>query len=216
MKYKYVLFDLDGTLIDTNELIMHSLMYTLNLFYPGKFTQEDLLAHMGEPLYDQMRIYGPERVQELVDVYRERHKQVYHEFVKEFPGVKDTLVALKGMGVKMAVVTSKMRGSAERDLHLFGLAQYMDSVICYQDTKKHKPDPAPLLKSMDELRADPAKTIMIGDSQYDVLAAHNTGIDSAGVAWSWKGADFLRSFSPTYILNQMRELIDIVKHAPVK
>lgn len=214
MKYQYVLFDLDGTLIDTNDLIMTSFLYTLDLYYPGKYTKEDLIPHMGEPLYDQMLLFGPERAQELVEVYREHNERVHDELVKEFPGVIDTLSALQGMGIKMAVVTSKMRRTAEMGLRLFGLEKYMDSVICYQDTEKHKPDPAPLVKSMNELGADPAKTIMIGDSQYDVLAAHNTGIDSAGVAWSWKGADFLQSFSPTYMIHHMGELLDIVKNSP--
>jgi pyrophosphatase PpaX len=214
MKYQYVLFDLDGTLIDTNDLIMNSFIYTLDLYYPGKYTKEDLIPHMGEPLYDQMLLFGPERAQELVEVYREHNERIHDELVKEFPGVKSTLSALQEMGVKMAVVTSKMRRTTEMGLSLFGLDQYMDSVVCYQDTEKHKPEPDPLLKSMKELGADPGKTLMIGDSQYDLLAARNAGVDSAGVAWSWKGADFLRSFSPTYMIHHMGELIDIVKNSP--
>lgn len=216
MNYQYILFDLDGTLIDTNDLIMASFLYTLDLYYPGKYTMEDLIPHMGEPLYDQMLLFGPERAQELVEVYREHNERVHDELVKEFPGVRPTLDVLQDMGVKMAVVTSKMRKTTEMGLRLFKLDQYMDCVICYQDTEKHKPDPAPLVKAMNELGADPAKTLMIGDSQYDVLAAQNTGIASAGVAWSWKGADFLQSFSPTYMLHQMGDLIDILKKSPGK
>lgn len=210
MNYQYILFDLDGTLIDTNDLIITSFLYTLDLYYPGKYTKEDLIPHMGEPLYDQMALFGPDRPDELVDVYREHNERVHDDLVTAFPGVQDTLQQLTNQGVKLAVVTSKLRRTAEMGLRLFDLDRYMDSVVCYQDTEKHKPDPDPLLLAMKELGADPARTLMIGDSQYDILSATNAGVDSAGVAWSWKGADFLRSFSPTYMLNEMKDLLEIV------
>lgn len=216
MKYQTILFDLDGTLIDTNDLIMTSFLYTLNLYYPGKYTIEDLIPHMGEPLYDQMVLFGPERPDELVQVYREHNERVHDELVKEFPGVHETLERLAEKGLKMGVVTSKLRRTAEMGLRLFGFDKYMDSFVCYQDTKQHKPDPAPLLLAMNELGAKPEDTLMVGDSQYDILAAHNTGVDSAGVAWSWKGADFLQSYSPTYMLNDMKDLIAIVEKSRVQ
>lgn len=210
-RYQYVLFDLDGTLIDTNNLILTSFMYTLEKFYPGKYTREDLIPHMGKPLYDQMELFGPERSEELVQVYREHNERVHDELVEEFPNVLDTIEQLAKMGIKMGIVTTKQRKTAEMGLRLFGLDKYMDAFISYQDTENHKPHPEPVHKAMQALGADPARTLMVGDSQYDIQAGQNAGIASAGVAWSMKGASFLSSFNPTYLLNDMSDIIQIVK-----
>ncbi|MCI1693921.1 pyrophosphatase PpaX [Aneurinibacillus aneurinilyticus] len=210
-RYQYVLFDLDGTLIDTNNLILTSFMYTLEKFYPGKYTWEDLIPHMGKPLYDQMELFGPERSEELVQVYREHNERVHDELVEEFPNVLDTIEQLAKMGIKMGIVTTKQRKTAEMGLRLFGLDKYMDTFISYQDTEKHKPHPEPVHKAMQALGVDPARTLMVGDSQYDIQAGQNAGIASAGVAWSLKGASFLSSFNPTYLLNDMSDIIQIVK-----
>ncbi|GEN36432.1 MULTISPECIES: pyrophosphatase PpaX [Aneurinibacillus] len=214
-RYQYVLFDLDGTLIDTNNLILTSFMYTLEKFYPGKYTREDIIPHMGKPLYDQMKLFGPERAEELVQIYREHNEQVHDELVEEFPNVLETIEDLAEMGVKMGIVTTKQRKTAEMGLRLFGLDTYMDAFVCYQDTKNHKPHPEPVQKAMQALGADPARTLMVGDSQYDIQAAQNAGVASAGVAWSMKGASFLSAFDPTYLLNDIRDLIQIVKQ-PVR
>lgn len=210
-RYQYVLFDLDGTLIDTNNLILTSFMYTLEKFYPGKYTREDLIPHMGKPLYDQMELFGPERSEELVQVYREHNERVHDELVEEFPNVLDTIEQLAKMEIKMGIVTTKQRKTAEMGLRLFGLDKYMDAFISYQDTENHKPHPEPVHKAMQALGADPARTLMVGDSQYDIQAGQNAGIASAGVAWSMKGASFLSSFNPTYLLNDMSDIIQIVK-----
>lgn len=166
---------------------------------------------MGKPLYDQMELFGPERSEELVQVYREHNERVHDELVEEFPNVLDTIEQLAKMGIKMGIVTTKQRKTAEMGLRLFGLDKYMDTFISYQDTEKHKPHPEPVHKAMQALGADPARTLMVGDSQYDIQAGQNAGIASAGVAWSLKGASFLSSFNPTYLLNDMSDIIQIVK-----
>ncbi|WP_027416309.1 pyrophosphatase PpaX [Aneurinibacillus terranovensis] len=211
LTYKHVLFDLDGTLIDTNNLILTSFLFTLDKYFPGKYSRDDLIPHMGKPLYDQMQLFDRERAEELVQVYREHNEQVHDELVREFPNVVETLTELANMGVRMGVVTTKQRKTAQMGLRLFGLDKFMETVVCFQDTEEHKPHPAPVLKAMASMGADPASTLMIGDSQYDIEAAHNAGIDSAGVAWSLKGADFLSTFKPTYLIHDMKELLHIVK-----
>lgn len=211
LQYEYVLFDLDGTLIDTNNLILTSFMYTLEKYYPGKYTRDDLIPHMGKPLYDQMELFGPEHAEEMVRVYREHNEQVHDELVREFPNVVQTVRDLAAMGVKMGIVTTKQRRTAEMGLRVFGLDPYMDVFVAYQDTENHKPHPEPVLKAIEQLGADPAKTLMVGDSQYDIQAAQNAGVASVGVAWSLKGASFLSTFEPTYLLNDMSELVQIVK-----
>lgn len=212
MKYKTLLFDLDGTIVDTNESIISSFLHTLEKFYPGKYKREDLVPHMGKTLYEQLAIFGTEEeVEEMAKTYRE-HNYLYHdEMVKEFPYVKEVLQQLKSLGATLGVVTTKRRETALMGIKLMGAEDLMSTLVAYEDTKLHKPNPDPVLLAMDQLNADPATTLMVGDSQYDLQAAQKAGITSIGVAWSVKGPEFLKQFDPNYILDDMRELIPIIE-----
>lgn len=212
MKYKTLLFDLDGTIINTNELIINSFLYTLDQFYPNQYKREDLIPHMGKPLYEQMVFFGEEaKAQEMIDVYREHNIRTHDEMVMEFPYVKEVLKELYEAGYTLGVVTTKMRNTTEMGLKLFGMDQYMSTIVSYEDTEYHKPAPAPVLLAMEQLDADPKTTLMVGDSQYDIQAAQNANVTSVGVSWSMKGPDFLKQFHPDYILEDFRDLIPIVK-----
>ena len=212
LKYQTVLFDLDGTLIDTNELIITSFLYVLQNHLPGKFTREDIIPHMGGTLHEQMEFFGGADLRDtLIHDYRVHNEIIHDEYVREFHNVKEALEDLKELGVTMGIVTTKQRKTAEMGAKIFGIDQFMSAFISYESTEKHKPSPDPVLKAMGLVSADPKTTLMVGDSQYDIQAAQNAGIDSAGVAWSLKGPDFLKQFNPTYILQDMMDIIPIVK-----
>jgi pyrophosphatase PpaX len=210
LKYNTVLFDLDGTLIDTNELIISSFLYTLDKFYPGRYRREDILPHMGKILPEQMAIFDPDNVEALVETYREHNIRMHDQMVREFPHVADVVKELDRHGVTMGIVTSKQITTTMMGLELFGLKPYMKVVVAHGDTKEHKPHPAPVLLAMEKLKADPAKTIMVGDSTYDIDAAHAAGIAGAAVRWSLKPESLLLSTHPEYMLTDMRELLQIV------
>jgi len=212
LRYQTVLFDLDGTIIDTNELIITSFLYILEKWFPGKFKREDIIPQMGKPLPEQMEFFGgAELREELVEAYRKYNVEVHDELVKEFPHIMTTLEELQKLGVTMGVVTTKQRVTAEKGAQLFGIDRFMKTFIVHQDTIHHKPHPEPILLAMKNVHADPRTTLMVGDSQYDIDGAHNAGIHAAGVAWSLKGPEFLKQFKPEYMLYDMRELISIVK-----
>ncbi|MFT9487074.1 MAG: pyrophosphatase PpaX [Tepidibacillus sp.] len=212
MKYKTLLFDLDGTIINTNELIINSFLYTLEQFYPGKYTREVIIPHMGRPLYEQMLQFGEEKTaQQMVEIYREHNVRTHDEMVMEFPHVKEVLALLKQEGATLGIVTTKMKNTVMMGLKLFGLDVLMDTIVTYEDTELHKPAPEPVLLAMERLSADPKTTLMVGDSQYDLQAAQNAGITSVGVAWSIKGPEFLQQYHPDFMLYDFRDLINIVK-----
>jgi pyrophosphatase PpaX len=212
MKYDTVLFDLDGTIIDTNNLILQSFLHTLGHYFPGKYTEEHILPHMGQTLFEQMeRFGGKERVDELVEHYREHNIRMHDELIAGFPHVAEVIPQLHQLGLSLGVVTTKMRNTAEMGLRLFDLERYMKVIITYEDTVEHKPHPAPVLKALELLGADPSKTIMVGDSEYDIQAGNRAGVATAGVSWSLKGEDYLRQFQPNVILQDLRELVPIVK-----
>lgn len=210
MKYKTILFDLDGTLLDTNELIISSFLYTLEQYYPGKYDREHILPHMGKILSDQMALFGPDNVEALVDTYRKYNIEMHDEMVREFPHVVEVVKELAERGVQMAVVTSKQITTTLMGLEKYGLTPYMQALVCHGDTVEHKPHPAPVLLAMEKLNADPDTTLMVGDSTFDLDAAHAAGIAAAGVRWSLKPEQVLLACNPEYMLHDMRDLLKIV------
>ncbi|WP_339060442.1 pyrophosphatase PpaX [Tepidibacillus marianensis] len=212
MKYKTLLFDLDGTIVNTNELILNSFMHTLEQFYPGQYSREMIIPHMGKPLYEQMVTFGDEeQAEEMIRVYREHNIRTHDEYVMEFPYVKEVLETLHREGATLGVVTTKMLNTTLMGLKGFGLDSLMSTIVSYEDTELHKPAPEPVLLAMERLGADPASTIMVGDSQYDIESGKNAGVTAIGVAWSLKGPEFLKTFHPDYIIDDMRDLIPIVR-----
>jgi pyrophosphatase PpaX len=207
---KTVLFDLDGTLIDTNELIIQSFLHTLEGLTDQPLTRERLIPEMGGLLEDQLKGFsGREQVADLVDRYREFNLSKHDELVREFPHVREVLDRLKERGLQLGIVTSKMRPTAEQGMRLCGLDGLMDTVVSAEDVERHKPHPDPILLALRRLGAAAETTIMLGDTHYDILSARAAGVVSVGVAWSLKGADFLRGFEPDFIIEDMRELLGL-------
>jgi pyrophosphatase PpaX len=209
VKQPVLLFDLDGTLINTNELILASFMHTLNLHCPGKYTKQDVLAIMGEPLYDQMSRFDPDQAEEMVKTYHVFNEEKHDELVLEFPHVRETLIELDRAGVPMGVVSNKRRLVVEMGLKRFDLGKFMKTVVCIGDTEKAKPEPDMIFLALEHLGGTPDQAIMVGDSRYDIMAAKRAGVASAAVAWSLH-ADELKKYEPDYYLEDMRDLLKIV------
>ncbi|GBG09091.1 pyrophosphatase PpaX [Paenibacillus agaridevorans] len=202
-----MLFDLDGTILDTNELIITSFLEALKGSVPEGFCRDHIIPSMGAPLVDQMRRFsGLEDVNHLVDAYREVNLRLHDDYVKPFEAVKEVLERLKANGVKLGVVTTKMRLTTERGLKFVGIHSYMDVVITIDDVANAKPHPEPVLKALELLGADPATALMLGDSTVDMEAASAAGVLPVGVAWSMKGGQILRDAGAAYVIDDMREL----------
>nr|WP_220185981.1 pyrophosphatase PpaX [Paenactinomyces guangxiensis] len=201
---------MDGTLINTNDLILASFMHTLNAHCPGKYTEADVLACMGEPLLDQMERFDPAQAEQMVQTYHTHNVAHHDDYVKEFPHVREVLGRLQEAGVKMGVVSNKRRKVVEMGLKLFGLDRFMQVVICYGEAEKAKPEPDMILLALEKLGAMPEQTLMVGDSRYDLLAARRARVASAAVAWSLH-ADELGQYDPDYFLNDMRDLLDVLE-----
>jgi pyrophosphatase PpaX len=205
-----LLFDLDGTLIDTNELIISSFLHTLEIYYPNQYKREDVLPFIGPPLFDTFVKMDPDRVEEMIATYRKYNHEKHDELVTEFDGVYDTVKILHEKGFKLGIVTTKMRKTVDMGLKLTKLDQFFDLIVALDDVKNAKPDPEPVLLALKKLDAKPEEAIMIGDNYHDILAGKNAGTKTAGVAWSIKGKEFLASFQPDYMLEHMSDLLKIV------
>lgn len=206
-----VLFDLDGTIVDTNELIIESFLHVLNDKLAMQITRDQLIPQMGGPLVDQFQYFtGRSIVDQQVADYRKYNLMRHDEMVSVFPYVNEVVQAFAKHGIKMGVVTTKMRDTTKRVLQMFDLLPYMQTVVTLEDVEHAKPHPEPVQRALDALQAEPKETVMVGDSSFDILSAQQAGVCSAGVAWSLKGVAALSVYKPDWILNDIRDLYDIV------
>jgi pyrophosphatase PpaX len=209
-KLTTLLFDLDGTLIDTNELIIKSFLHTLEQYFPGEYQRESVLPFLGPTLDDTFSKLNPEKVDEMCHVYRTFNKATHDSLVTEFPGVPETMKTLKEAGFKMGIVTSKMSDVALMGMDLTKITPYFDTIVANEHIKKPKPDPEAIYKALDALGSSPEEAIMVGDNGSDILAGKNAGTLTVGVSWSIKGREFVSSFEPDYMLDKITDIYPIV------
>ncbi len=210
-KIKTMLFDLDGTIIDTNELIIRSFIEALQGVAPEGFGREHIIPSMGQPLTDQLKLFsGLEDVTQLVAAYREVNLRLHDEYVKAFDYVNEVIEKLHGQGIQIGVVTTKMRLTTERGLKYTGLYDYIDAIVTIDDVVNPKPHAEPVSKAIGLLGADPSSTIMVGDSIVDIESAIAAGAIAVGVAWSLKGEQILKEAGAHHVINDMRDLYAFV------
>ncbi|MFB1082323.1 pyrophosphatase PpaX [Jeotgalibacillus sp. JSM ZJ347] len=208
-----VLFDLDGTLINTNELIISSFMHVMDHYYPGEYSREDVLQFMGPPLIESFQALNPEKTDEMVNFYRAYNQKVHDELVTPFEGVDETVKELHKRGIKMAIVSTKRHEMVLRGLKLMKLDQYFDVVIGLDDVEHAKPHPEPLNKALKALGSTADQAIMIGDNHHDIEGGHNAGTRTAGVAWTSKGKEHLAAYKPDFMLEEMSDLLNIIEES---
>lgn len=206
-----VLFDLDGTIVNTNELIINSFMYALEEHQLPALTREQMIPYMGTSLPSQLQAFTKmEDVAHLEASYRQYQKEHHDELIRSFPNVNETLEELRNRGIKLGVVTTKIKPNTTRALEMFDLLKYMDTVVTLDDVTNIKPHAEPVLTAVKNLGVRPEHALMVGDSPVDILSGKNAGVQTAAVAWSLKGAETLGTYEPDYILQDMTDLYDIV------
>ena len=150
-----VLFDLDGTLIDSVALIRESHRHAVRTVLGADLPDEVLVANVGRPLIDQMRAFSPERAEELLSVYRAWNHANTAAILRAFPGVDDVLERLRAAGRRLAIVTSKSHPTVDLAFDVLPIRHYFDAVIAAEDTTRHKPDPEPVRPALERLGAGP-------------------------------------------------------------
>lgn len=209
MSIKTVLFDLDGTIVDSNELITASFEYTFNE-YGIKFTDEEILQCNGPPLLETFYKANPGHEEEMMKVYREFNIGKHEQYIRLFPHVVETIERLLEKDIKIGIVTSKLSDAVKLGMSLTGIDRYFDVVVALDHVTHSKPHPESVLKAMNSLGSKASSTLMIGDNYHDIIAGQRAGVQTAGVNWSQKGAEFLKSYKPTYMLKDMSEILTIV------
>lgn len=178
-----VLFDLDGTLIDTVDLILASMRHATETVL-GEALEDSVLMHnVGVPLRVQMREFDVDRAEELLTAYRAHNDIVHDQLVAEYPGVDPGLRTLREKGYPLGVVTSKSKPVAMRGLSIFGLESFFDEIVAYEDTQIHKPEPEPLLLAASRLGVPIERCAYVGDSPHDMNAAIAAGAVPVAALW---------------------------------
>ena len=216
MKYRGILFDLDGTLLDTTELIVKSFQHTFRVHYNRDITPAEIHPFFGQTLRAAMEHLGPDKVDELIATYRDYNLTHHDRLTTAFTGVVEVLQELYNAGAAMAIVTSKTQGTALRGLRLFNLDKYITAVIGVEQCQKHKPDPEPVLTAIKELGLTAADCLMVGDSPHDIISAKRAGAHTAAVRWTQVPWQSIVAEKPDYILNTMEDLLSICEISRTK
>ncbi len=183
MRFPVVLFDFDGTVIDSGAIIIASMRHATKTVLGRDIPEEELgRAVGGSGLVEQMRVIAPDRVDELVACYRE-HNEPLHSELTECAGMTDVLTRLKDEGRRLGVVTAKRRETVRLAFSYLPLERFFDVVVGSDDTERHKPDPQPLAHALDLLKASRDDAVYVGDSPFDIRAAKAAGVHSVAVTW---------------------------------
>ena len=207
-----VLFDLDGTLVDSIELIVAAAMKAF-ASRPGPSPSEEQIRNtIGRPL---PTTFGPWLVDDddlpfLISKYREYQLEHHDRLTNAYDGIVDAVAALDAAGCRMGIVTSKVGFMAERALVHTGLARYMQCVIASDSTTRHKPDPEPVFAALEKLGAEPAHACFVGDSPYDIQAGRAAGVHTVGVTWGAFTRETLIDAGADVILQRPPELVPYV------
>lgn len=213
MKYTSILFDFDGTLANTNGLVMGSWKHAFRVLRNIEQSEDVIKKTFGEPLGVSMQKFFPEvPVEEAIEIYRSHQKDIFEEMIEPFPGMVELIKGLKARGYKVAITTSRLGNSTMVGLRKFGLDDVFDVIVTANDTTKHKPDPEPVLITLEKLGAKPEEALMIGDSMFDIKCAHNAGVKAVLVGWAEAVSeeDLNGPDRPDYFIETAEDLFDLV------
>jgi len=209
VRFPIVLFDLDGTVIDSGAIILASMRHAAKEVLGVEPPEEELMAAVGGPgLEAQMHALAPDRVDELVSVYR-AHNEPLHDQLVACEGIDGVLVRLKEEGRRLGIVTAKRRTTVELAFAQVPLGHLFETVVGGDETERHKPDPEPLLVAAGRMAVPPDVCAYVGDSPFDVRAARAAGMYAVAVTWGRiHDREKLEREQPDAIVDTAKELLE--------
>lgn len=220
MKYSTVIFDLDGTLLDTlDDLVISVNEYLEEQGHPLR-TRDEIRSFLGYGAMELVRDslpapLPPEELDKAVEDYKKVYRRNMEDNTKPYDGIMEMLKNLKKAGVRTAVVSNKPDNSV-RDLCQVMFGDLVDIAAGDQPGFARKPNPQLVEHIMNELGADPAATLYVGDSEVDVETAKNAGVHGVAVTWGFRDRDVLEAEKPDYLVDTPSELTEIIGAGPAK
>jgi len=209
VRYPVVLFDLDGTVIDSGAIILASMRHAAETVVGGEWSDQELMQAVGGPgLEAQMVALDPTRVDELVQVYR-AHNEPLHDTLECCLGMEDVLSELRERGHRLGIVTAKRRVTVDLAFARLPIEHLFETVVGGDETQQHKPHPAPLQLALERLDARPEDAAYVGDSPFDMQSAKAAGVYAIGVSWGRIHAAE-RLTDADVVVDGAEELLDLV------
>lgn len=210
-RYPTVLFDLDGTIIDSIGLIIESFHHTWAAFGLPRRSDDEWLAGVGTPLGAQFAKVARDEaeIEAMIAVYR-RFNLAHHDArVRAYPGVVESVLSLRARGVRLGIVTSKNRQGTLRGLRAAGLVDAFDLLVCADDVTRHKPHREPVDRAVAQLGAAAPATLFVGDSVHDMASGRAAEVGTGAALWGPFTREHLLPAQPTHWLSAPAEVLDL-------
>jgi len=211
-RYPTVLFDLDGTLIDSIGLILDSFRHTFAAFGLPPRPDEEWLQGVGIPLATQLAAWvsDPATVEAMVATYREYNLKHHDARVRVYPGIANAVSALRAEGIRLGLVTSKLRQTARRGLQVAGIEGALEVLVGVDDVTFAKPHREPVDRAVAALGAAPESTIFVGDSVHDMWSGRSAGVATGAALWGPSSRADLAPAEPTHWFDSPDDLVKVV------
>ena len=206
-----ILFDLDGTLVDSNEIIIQSFKQTFKYYQPNiNYSREQLIEMIGPPLKETFKVVSenPEVIIEMIDYYRNFYQKHEFEYIKIYDNVIETLDMLTKLKINLGIVTTKFKESAMPSIKKFGLDKYIKNYSFLGSVPEHKPNPEPVFYVLKQFN-NVDKALMIGDNPSDIYAGKNANILTCGIEWTLV-QEKLKATNPDFWIKDYKELLQII------
>ena len=204
MKYKHIIFDVDGTLIDTEQAVLLSLQDTMLELENKHYEFSELRFVLGIPGETALKQLGISDTLKSNHVWNEKLKKYFHT-VSLFPGIAELIGELSTSGIRLGIITSKNQIEFKQDFIPFGLADYFDIIICVEDSERPKPFPDPMFSYLKKAGINSSDALYIGDTAYDRECASAAGADFGLALWGYKSSIPIEA---NYYFKTTREVLD--------
>lgn len=214
-RIRAVLYDFDGTLADSTELIMRCYRHTMSTHLGHVPPDEDWLSGFGMTLETQLRRYArhEDEMGEMLATWRAYQNTIHDDLLRPFPGAAETVAELDRRGFLLAIVTSKHRRTTLRGMNLCGIVPHFDVIVTPEDVTQPKPHPEPVLFALEKLGVAPEEALFVGDSPHDVASGKAAGTKTAGVLWGPFPRAALEQAQPDALLSEQQDVLRLLEKA---
>ena len=210
MKVKAVIFDLDGTLLDTKEFVFQAYEHSLSLHRLEATKREIMAPLIGQRIEAIYQIIAPTGDNKLLIESHFAFQAKNFHLVKSFPNILEVIIKLKKLGIKIGIVTTRLQNT-KQTLKIGGLEpKLFDVIITGDEVIKAKPDPEGIFLALKKLKVKPAEALMVGDGAADIEMAKNAKVKTVGVTWGFGGRN-IKNSKPDYLIDKIEELLTLLK-----
>lgn len=211
MRFTTVLFDLDGTLVDSFELIAQSFRHAIRAVRNREATDDEVFSRWGEPLRSRLEsMAAPAQIPDLFAAYTDFYQEHHGRLARLFSGVPEMIERLTRLGCRLGVVTSKRRTTTEHDLEVFGLTPFIRAAVTSDDVTVFKPAADPVREALRRLGGAARDALMVGDAVFDIRSGTAAGVATAAALWGTRDREAVLAAAPDYVVERPEEVPPLV------